>query len=189
MTRWMLGLVLIVVLSGAAWAGSPEAAPGIGSLVDGGVEMKIVFAIAVLDPEESEVSFTLLPFEPTADELKYLQAGKPFFFADKPRTSPDEATWPGRVPYGTVSLSWRSAKASMGDAVKAFVHVYGSKIGPASADVNVNFPGSAGGVTLTGALEGGKDVELVMKGEDKEKKLSWNVRARSKVFVKGPAPS
>ena len=176
----------VLALAGILLAG-PALAQGFGSLTHNGVEMKVKAVVAVWNPKEPGVDLTLLPYVPTAEEIKTIQSGKLLIFMHQGKPSPDPKKWPDWVPYARYRLSWSFAKEAVGSYDQASVYLYAFGIGENGSNLNLNaLPGKYQG-SLTGAVKPGGAIELVSKGQDTlgmdgQDKLTWDLKLKATVL-------
>jgi len=186
-------LMAVACACGAAHADSRD--EGLGTLTENGVAMQVKAAVVVLDPgspdtpvsggdPEASIQFTLLPYQPSADEVAKLQEGDLSWQMNK--TTPDAKKWPTWVPYGQLTLNWDS-RQDLGDVKKASsLNIYANGIGKEGNNSNGGVRAAAVPITLTGALKEGQDVTLVTKGMTKlgNETFSWDLNVKAKVLLK-----
>jgi hypothetical protein len=173
----------ILPLLALVMGGSVAVARGqsMGTLTENGVSMDVKAAVALLDPAGPSLTFYLLPFQPTADEIAKLQAEDSMWLLSKP--SPDLKKWPS-PPHGKLKLGWSFEKESVGDAKKATVFLYGYSVGSAGSNININKFGSDVDVTLTGPVKEGQEVTLTSKGSDtlQTTTMAWDLKVKAKIL-------
>jgi len=161
-----------------------------GSIIDGGVEMKVRGVVAVHDPDRPQLQIYLLPYEPTHEEIELCQRGRESRISRDP-IAPDK--WPHWNPRAYYSISWPSwvdgIKVGSHDKAHIFFYAYG--IAEANANVNLNYQmefeeGIEG--TLTGKVEPGEKIHFIGKGEDEimGRTFSWNLDLEATVVGKLP---
>jgi hypothetical protein len=173
----------ILSLLALVMAGSVAAARGqsMGTLSENGVSMDVKAAVALLDPDGPSLTFYLLPFQPSEDEIAKLQAGESMWLLSKP--SPDPKKWKSS-PQGKLKLGWSFEKESVGDAKKATFFLYTYCVGSEGSNVNLNKSGGDVDVALTGPVKAGEEVTLTSKGSDilQTTKVAWDLKVRAKVL-------
>jgi hypothetical protein len=125
-------------------------AQSMGTVTENGVSMDVKEAVALLDADGPSLVFYLLPFQPTADEIAKLQAEDSMWLLGKP--SPDPKKWKS-CPHGKFKLGWSFEKASVGDAKKATVYIYGYSVGAEGSNININKFGTDVDVSVTGPVK------------------------------------
>jgi hypothetical protein len=170
-----LSALVMAALAPAAQAQS------MGTLTENGVSMEVKAAVALLDPEGPSLAFYLLPFQPTAEEVAKLQADDTLWLLSKP--SPDPKKWKSS-PHGKFKLGWSFEKASVGDAKKATVYVYGYSVGSEGSNININKFGNDVDAALAGPVKEGAEVTLTSKGSDTLQKttMAWDLKVKAKVL-------
>jgi hypothetical protein len=187
--------VLVAVVCACGAAPVNAGAEGMGTLTENGVAMEVKAAVVVVDPgsagtpvsggdPEASIQFTLLPYQPSADEVARLQEGDLSWQMNK--TTPDAKKWPTWVPYGQFTLNWDS-RQDLGDVKKASsLNMYANGIGKEGNNSNGGVRAADVPITLTGALKDGQDVTLVTKGTTKlgNEAFSWDLNVKAKVLLK-----
>ena len=125
MKRMLFLLALVTAVSAGV-----ARAQSMGTVTENGVAMDVKAAVALFDADGPSLTFYLLPFQPTADEIAKLQVEDSMWLLSKP--SPDAKKWKSS-PHGKFKLGWSFEKASVGDAKKATVYVYGTPSAPRGA--------------------------------------------------------
>jgi hypothetical protein len=186
-------LVAVTCACGAAHVNARDEV--LGTLTENGVTMEVKAAVAVLDlgspgtpvsggDPEASIQFTLLPYQPSADEVAKLQRGDLAWQMNK--TSPDAKKWPTWVPYGQFTLNWGS-RQDLGDVKKASsLNMYAYGIGKEGNNTNGGVRAATVPITLTGALKDGQDITFVSKGTHNigNEPLSWDLNVKAKVLLK-----
>jgi len=183
--------VLLLAIVVVCLTPAPEArADEFGSIIDGGVEMKVRGVVAVWDPDRPSLQIYLLPFEPTPEEIELCQRGRESRIERDP-IAPDK--WPRWNPMAYYSIAWPSwvdgIKVGSHDKAHIFFYAYG--IAELNANVNLNYQmGFVEGIegTLAGKVEPGEEIHFVGKGEDEMmgRKFSWNLDLTATVVKKLP---
>jgi hypothetical protein len=158
---------------------TPSAAPvGVeGTITHNGQTMQIVGGVAVWDPAKSLVKLTLLPFEPTPEEVEQIRQDRAFgvIFAREKGVQ----GFADRTPHATFSVGWQFAAADAGDLEKAGCHLYVGFLAEQNSNMNLSWPhGQSHELTLEGPLETGSQLTLTTKGEDSvfDETTSWDFR-------------
>jgi len=173
----MLSLLALVMVASVAVARGQS----MGTLTENGVAMDVKAAVALLDADGPSLIFYLLPFQPTADEIAKLQAEDGMWLLSKP--SPDPKKWKS-CPHGKFKLGWSFEKASVGDAKKATVYVYGYSVGSEGSNINVNKFGTDVDVAVAGPVKAAQEVTLTSKGSDTLQKttMAWDLKVKAKIL-------
>jgi hypothetical protein len=175
----------ILFLLALVTAGSVAVARGqsMGTLTEKGVSMDVKAAVALLDPDGPTLTFYLLPFQPSADEIAKLQARDGNWLLQKP--SPDPKKWK-TCPHGKFELGWTLEKAAVGDPKKATVFIYGFGIGASGSNVNLNKFGNGVDVAVAGTVKAGQEVTLTSKGSDSM--IDWDLKTKAKILALAKRP-
>jgi hypothetical protein len=181
--RRVLSLLALLMAGSVAVAG----AQSMGALTENGVSMDVRAAVALLDAEGPSLTFYLLPFQPTADEIAKLQAEDGMWLLSKP--SPDPKKWKS-CPHGKFKLGWSFEKASVGDAKKATVYLYGYSVGAEGSNINVNKFGSDVDVAVVGPVKAGQEVTLTSKGSDtlQTTTMAWDLKVKARILPLNKKP-
>ncbi|MCA8924249.1 MAG: hypothetical protein KDD82_20740, partial [Planctomycetes bacterium] len=140
----------------------PPTAAGLGYFSEGGVRFEVKAIVPVWNAEAGELKLVALPFEPSPEERLRCQQDEVFFMLmDRGDTLPG---FPDRTPYAHVALSWPFDASDVGKAEKASVHVYLCGVGEKGSNMNVSRM-QGEGVTLSGELAAGSEVEVHAAGE------------------------
>ena len=172
-----LSLTLLLLSVSAALA----RAQSMGTLTENGISMDVKAAVALYDDSGPSLTFYMLPFQPTADEIAKLQAEDSMWLLSK--ESPDPKKWKN-CPHGKFKLGWSFEKQSVGDGKKATVYVYGYSVGEQGSNININKFGSDTDVTVTGPVKVGQEVAVASKGSDTLSKtvMAWDLKLKGKVL-------
>lgn len=157
-------------------------AQSMGTLTEDAVSMDVKAAVALLDPDGPSLTFYLLPFQPTAEEIAKLQAEDSMWLLGKP--SPDPKKWKQGSPHGKFKLGWSFEKQSMGDPKKATVFIYSYSVGSQGSNLNVNKFGSDVNVAISGPVRVGEEVTVTSKGSDTLSKtvMAWDLKLKARIL-------
>ena len=157
-------------------------AQSFGTVTENGISMDVKGVVAVYDPKEPSIRFTLLPFVPTADEIAKIQTGDTMWLFDK--ATPDAKKWKDWCPYGWVEIGWPFEKTAVGDPKKATLYVYTNGVGKQGSNMNINKFGEKEDLALNGTVKEGQEVSFAAKGSDKlgESIVNWDVKLKSKLL-------
>jgi len=175
-----LGLTLAVFAlgSGRAWAQTS------GTITQDGVSMPVKSALAVLRKDGLTVSYLLLSFVPTPDEVTSLRKGKTEMLLNRPG---DPKKWPRSTPYVEVTMTWMHNPAGIGKLDQAFFpNLHGYSI--AAGQFVSELPGKKGTATLEGEVKAGATLTLTAAGVDgpevnprQERKVVWDFKSAAPV--------
>jgi len=113
-------------------------AQSMGTLTENGVSMDVKAAVVVYNEAEYKLTFYLLPFLPSAEEISALQHDDKSWLSQKP--SPDPKKWNERCPHGRFRLQWLGGQA-LGNPKESQVWLYACGIGKAGSNINLNKSG------------------------------------------------
>jgi hypothetical protein len=160
-----------------AGAATVAGAQSLGTLTQNGTSMEVKSAVAVLT-DGPALTFYLLPFAPSVDEIAKLQARETTWVYKKP--SPDPKKWKVYCPYGQFELDWFMYKEAVGDPKKAFLHVRAD--GVSQLNVDAEETPTQFNASLTGAIKEGEEVTVISKGSDTSLKLDWDLKLKGKIL-------
>ena len=150
-----------------------------GTITQAGVAMPVKSALAVLAPDGVTVSYFLLSYAPTPDEVTTLRQGKTETLLNRPS---GDTKWPGSTPYVELELTWGHNPSKLGDLDQAFfpkLHGYSLT----SDQFITKIPGN-GTATLEGQVKAGATLTVTASGSDAEKKVVWDFKAAAPVVTR-----
>jgi hypothetical protein len=164
-----------------------------GTITNDGISMPVKAALAVVQPNGLNVSFLLLPFVPTPDEVTALRKGKTETLMVRPSGEPKK--WPRGTPYVEVTLTWQHNPAGLGKLDQAFfTNLHGYYVAPTPTGQFVaELPGKKGKATLEGEVKAGATLTLTASGFDgpevnpkKDSKVVWDFKAAAPIVTALP---
>jgi hypothetical protein len=182
-----------VALTGLAFAAGPSLASAqtTGSITQDGVTMPVKAAMAVLSKNGLTVSFLLLSFVPTSEDVAALRAHKTEILLGRP--GPDPKKWPRSTPYVESTISWVHDPQALGKLEGSlFTNLHGYNISPKGQFVSA-VQGKKSTATLTGEIKPGATLTLTAAGVDgpevderQKNTVSWDFKATATVVTRLP---